>query len=250
MPLETKVESLDGLDESVRGAYVQTDDGYVLDVEIPDTKGLKSALEKERKSVKQLNQELKKFNGFDLEEYESLQARAAEFENANPEKIEDLVNKRLKQNNESWENKYNDLQQKFTETNSRLGRREVDDELRKVGMEIGVKAGEPMEDFIARGRNVFKLTDDGVKPLKDGEIVYGESGIEPLTMREFGKTLSATATHLFETSGGGGAGTEDRKPRGGASAVVSKSDLKTPKDKAEFIGKHGREAYLQLPDTA
>jgi hypothetical protein len=37
--------------------------------------------------------------------------------------------------------------------------------------------------------------------------------------------------------------------KGGGGGVTSKADLKTPRDKAAYIGKHGREVYLDLPDS-
>jgi len=69
-----------------------------------------------------------------------------------------------------------------------------------------------------------------------------------LTMREFGKKLSATASHLFKPSGGGGA---DNAGGGntGSGTVRTKADFRTAADKAKYIGEHGRDAYLALPSA-
>lgn len=48
MALAPVVDSLDSIPEAVRGAYVEKEGKFVLDVEMPDVSGLKKALESER----------------------------------------------------------------------------------------------------------------------------------------------------------------------------------------------------------
>ncbi len=249
MPLKLELESLEGVDETVAPLYKETEEGkYVLEVEgLPDTKGLKTALEKERKSVKELRKNLDAFKEVDPEKYQDLLSREAELLKHDPEEVEKLVSQRVEKNNKSWEEKYNALNSALSEKDQRLADLLISDELRKVGTELGVLDGEAMNDFVARGKNVFKLKEGAVVPLNGDEVIYGESGIEPLTMREFGKKLAETATHLFKSSNGGGA-TNSGSGNAGGGTVRYKSDLKTSADKAKFIGKHGREAYLKLPE--
>ena len=103
-----------------------------------------------------------------------------------------------------------------------------------------------MSDFVNRGKALFRLKDGVAMPLRGDEVVYGESGVEPLTMKEFGKTLAETAKHLFKPSVGGGANNIGNGGTG-SNAVKSKEDLKTAAEKAAYIGKHGRVAFLELP---
>lgn len=95
MPLEATVQSLDGLSEDVAALYTEKDgafhlsllDGYVAADQVEDTRGLKSALSKERDNVTSLTTKLKgfeeKFAGIDIDEFNELrqaQADAAEAE--------------------------------------------------------------------------------------------------------------------------------------------------------------------------
>jgi hypothetical protein len=247
MAIKLEVPTLDGVDETLAALYKEADGKFVLDVEgLPDTTGLKTALDKERKTVRELKSSLNEFKTFDQDKYHDLLSREAELLKHDPAQIDQMLRQRVEQNNQSWQEKFNDLNGKLTEKDQRLADLLISDELRKVGSELGVLEGEAMVDFVSRGKGVFKLKEGVVTPLKGDDVLYGESGVEPLTMREFGKKLSETATHLFKSSSGGGASTTgDGKARSGT--VRCKADLKTPAEKAAFIGKNGRTAYLELP---
>jgi len=251
MPLPLETESLDAVDESARGFYAEKDGKFVLEVDgLPDVNGLKSALSAERENAKNLNKELKTYRstweGYDKEEVDSLLAKRAEYEKHDASAIEEQIATRVNQNNASWEEKFNALQNNAGSMRQELSKLKVRDELARVGAQLGIGDGAQMEDFLARGERVFKMTEDGdVKPLDPkGEIVYGKSGVEMLTMDEFTKGLAETASHLFKASGGGGA---SNTGEGGAINIRARSDLKTVKEKSDFISKHGQEAYLQLP---
>ena len=253
MALKLETETLDDVDEQFRGLYTQSAEGepFVLAVEgLPDVKGLKQGLDRERRTVREQKEELSKFKGFDLDEYKDLQERAVALQEHDPEKVKGMIDKRVADNNKAWELKYGELDRQLQGTRGKLSTVMVSDELRRVGADLGVLDGEAMNDFVTRGSGLFKVSDEGsVVAMKGDEIVYGESGVEPLTMREFGKTLSTTATHLFKSSGGGGAdNTGNGKARG--TSVRSKADLITNQDKASFIGKNGRTAYLEVPATS
>jgi hypothetical protein len=254
MAIELQIESLEGLDESVQPLYIPVDPedtakGYRLDVAgLPDVNGLKTALDKERKIVKEQKSALSGFSGVDVEKYQDLIAREATLSDHDPEKIKEMIDSRVRQNDDAWKNKERSWAEKHEASERKLSKLTIRDELQRIGVELGVIEGEPMEDFVYRGERVFKLVEGDVKPLDTkNEILYGESGVETLTMREFGKKLSTTATHLFKSSAGGGA-SNTGSGSAGSGAVRYKSDLRTPSDKAKFIGKHGREVFLKLPD--
>lgn len=63
-----------GLDASLQNLYVASADGFALDVDggFEDVTGLKSALEKERKAARDALAKIKKFEGFDPDEYAAL----------------------------------------------------------------------------------------------------------------------------------------------------------------------------------
>jgi hypothetical protein len=95
MPLATKLDSLEGLDESLHDNYEKQEDGtyllaalkgFIAEADVENVDGLKSALDKERASVRDAAKKFKnlqeKFAGVDLEKYESLLAAAADHEEA------------------------------------------------------------------------------------------------------------------------------------------------------------------------
>lgn len=78
MGLKLIVDSLDSVDEGVRGLYTEVDGKFKLDVEgVEDVTGLKSALEKERSARRDLEKRMKTaLSEDDLEEYARLKAEA------------------------------------------------------------------------------------------------------------------------------------------------------------------------------
>ena len=89
MALKLFLDSLDGVDESVKALYTEHDGKFKLAVDgLEDTSGLKSALEKERKARRDAEARAKLALGEDeLEEFERLRAEAAKARGA-----EDIVN--------------------------------------------------------------------------------------------------------------------------------------------------------------
>ncbi len=252
MPIPLETDDIEKVDEPLRDYFVQDEEKgvYRLEVEgLPDVSGLKSALQKEREEAKRLKKQqqeiAKQWEGYDREEIDDLMARRAELEAAaDPKKIETEVEKRIKQNNDTWESKFDELQNQNKSLFGELAKHRVRDRLMQVGAKSGINES-AMEDYLARGERIFQMAGDGdVKPIDGkGEVLYGRDGVEPLTMEEFVKGLAETAPHLFKASSGGGASNS-----GGAGPIVrAKSDLKTVKDKADYIEEHGMEKYLQLP---
>jgi hypothetical protein len=84
-----------------------------------------------------------------------------------------------------------------------------------------------------------------VRVLKeDGEIMAGSSG-QPATVEDLVKSAREQFPMLFRASGASGGG----KPHGGgvsATAGLKRSQMSADQ-KAEFLERHGQEAYFQLP---
>lgn len=109
MALKALLESLDGLSEEVKKQYKQTDGGkFVLDVEgiggleLADTSGLRSSLEKERDAHRKFEKEAKelksKFDGLNPDEAREALKKVEEFSNIDPsdeaaKKVEELKSK-------------------------------------------------------------------------------------------------------------------------------------------------------------
>lgn len=74
MALKRIVQSLDEVPESVREFYVESEGKFVLDAD--DAAELKSALRRKTDRAQQLAEELKKFEGIDLDRYNELMSAA------------------------------------------------------------------------------------------------------------------------------------------------------------------------------
>ena len=75
------------------------------------------------------------------------------------------------------------------------------------------------------------------------DSVFGKDGKTPLTPVEWAESLKETAPHLFPRAEGSGAG--GHKPGGGGGSL-KRSEMSSS-DKADYIRKHGQQAYLKLP---
>ena len=81
--LKLSVDSLDGLDDTVKPLYQQKDGKFVLDVEgIEDTSALKGALQKERKAAETASKMVKRWEqlGKSPDEIEELLAHQAKID--------------------------------------------------------------------------------------------------------------------------------------------------------------------------
>jgi len=106
-------------------------------------------------------------------------------------------------------------------------------------------AATAIDDVMLRAKNSFKIIDGKPIPVDNkGDPLFGKDGV--MTVSEWMKELAATAPHLFKPSSGAGA----QGNQGiGKSRIRSRADLKTSKEKAAFIGEHGMDTYLGLPES-
>jgi len=91
MALKAVVDSLDGVPEPLRAAYIEKDGKFVLDAEgVEDVTGLKSALQKERDARSKLDKQLAQYKDLDPEKYRELLKEKEEFERTTLEKKGDF----------------------------------------------------------------------------------------------------------------------------------------------------------------
>lgn len=92
------------------------------------------------------------------------------------------------------------------------------------------------------GKRVLKIMKaDGETPMAGS----GEGG--SATLDDLVKEAMKKYPSLFKGNGAGGGGKPSNENGGGGSGATKKSDLKTEKDRAAFVDKHGLEAYKALP---
>lgn len=104
---------------------------------------------------------------------------------------------------------------------------------------------------------VRKLTEDSIFwdedseswVIKENGVIKKNSSLLPMTLAEFYAEFASQHPYLVKgtTKAGAGSGEGGRSNNSGMGKVTAKADLKTVKDKVDFINKFGQEAYEKLP---
>lgn len=253
--LQTELDSLDSVDESVRSFYVEKEGKFVLDVEIPDVAGLKSALEKERLAVKTeklaRKHDLEKYTGIDPDKYAELVAAHDEAERVKAEKsgdISKIVEAQTKKAIDASNQKLADAMAAADSANKRAQAYEgrvLDDAIRAAAASAGLHPS-AVDDALFRARTMFSLDENGMAVQRDadGNVVKGADGVTPYNPGEWLDSMREKAPHWFPAvSTGTGSG---QRVNGVVPSGQTKKDWST-KQKSEYIEKHGRKAYETLP---
>lgn len=226
MPINLIIDSLDAVEEGLRGEYVQQPDGkYKLNVlGLDDTTNLKKNNQALLAEKKALQEKLKSFDGLDPEQVKAAMDRISELEEVERKlkekklmeegKVEELIQARLsnmKNEHDSQVKTLNGNVTALTEENgllrTRLSREVIMNGLTKAVNAVGQPRTEALVDILNRGQMVFQLDEKGNPVPKDsqGVIVFGANGNDPMTMEEWAAGLLKSAPHLFLESKGGGA---------------------------------------------
>lgn len=253
MALALVVDSLDSVPEALRGEYAEKDGKFHLNVEgLEDTSGLKSALQKERDARKALDKEVANWKrlGKSAEEIAEL-VETREREETERLKKKGDTDALLKQANERAAKERAELEAELNAARASERAAVVGERLVAALAKAGATE-EGAELLPDRLSNRIKFeTVDGKRILKivqaDGETPMLGSGADAATIDDLVKEAVKKYPSLFKGSGAGGGGKPPGSPPG-APGVSRKSDLKTEKAKAEFVDKHGFDAYKALPD--
>lgn len=269
MPLAAVVESLDAIPEGAREFYVESEGKYVLDADVeghPKARGLKTALESERRDVRKYKAEFEKRKDVDLDRWGKLkdltdeeveafntwklaQAEQANIKNGGDPDAEFL--KRAEPLKKKYENELaakdrqiQESQKAAQQAEEKLKRTTVTSKISDACSQEGIRreAMEEVVPFLAQFVNVNK---DGEVVVLDenGEERFGSDG-KLMKLREFIQEKGAQKPHWWHPSHGGGA---NNGTRGQFGNITSKSQLDTTEKKVKFISKHGREAFEKLP---
>lgn len=208
--LATKAE-LDALPEAVRGLYIEKDGKFVLDADFEDVGGLKTALEKERSNRSTLEKTLadirKQLGDADPAKARDALKKLQELEDKqliDQGKVEELLKARTERLVTDYDGKLKERDDALNAANKRLAELVIDNELRAVATAKKVRAS-AVEDFLERGRKVYRLKDGKAVPMRGDDVIFGKKPNEPMGMDEWADSITTTAPHLFEGSGGGGA---------------------------------------------
>lgn len=225
MPLV--IDKLEDVPEGARAAYVEKDGKFRLDVEIEDTAGLKSALQKERDlakaSAKSLKELQEQFTGIDPVKVREMMQRLdndGEAALIAAGKIDEVVSRRTEKLQKELQKQvdaaHNEAQSAAERAN-KFSQRVLDNHIRMAATKAGLHV-HAIDDALFRARSMFSLNDDGeaIQLGSDGTVVLGKDGKTPFSPAEWLEGMKETAPHWFPNGSSGGGGGKGGK--GGAGA--------------------------------
>ncbi|HBS7726884.1 hypothetical protein AAHX75_14410 [Klebsiella pneumoniae] len=212
--------------------------------------GLKNKNSELLGKLKESTESLKRFEGIDPDAVKTILQRFSDDEEAQliaAGKIDEVLDKRterLRADVDKQIKAANERAEKAEAFSSKFRDRVLGDAIRNAALKAGALP-EASDDLILRAKGTFQLNDEGEAVAVDanGDVLFGKDGKTPLTPVEWAESLKETAPHLFPRAEGSGAG--GHKPGGGGGSL-KRSEMSSS-DKADYIRKHGQQAYLKLP---
>lgn len=254
MAIAAEVDSLEVVPEAQRAWYVQDGEKFKLDpgkIEIDDTAGLKSALEKERLAVKAakdagkkaLDDALKQYDGIDADKVRALMAKFSNDEEAAliaAGRIDEVIAKRMAKRDAEL------VKQVDVATAAEKAAREVaetfkgrvlDNHVRAAAAKAGLHSF-AVDDALLRARMLFVLDDkgDAVQMGADGVPILGKDGKTTFSPLEWLEAMKETAPHWFPAGGsGGGSGGDKGQSSGSKTMARAAFDALSPTEKAAAV---------------
>lgn len=230
MALDYKVDSLEGMEESIASLYRQTDNGYVLDVQgVPasnaeDVTGLKSALEKVREERNNLRDEKKQAEESSRKSKEEAAKKSGDVESLDKQ----------------WKEKYNqDTQRLQNSLNNVL----VDKVATEISSSLAISGSAEVLYPHVKSRLSVNYDDDG-NPMT--QVLDKDGKESSLTLGELKKEISEEKAFSPILAGSKASGSGAGGVKSGDAGRKNRSQMSV-EDKHEYIQKHGQQAYLQLP---
>ena len=245
------------LPESQRGWYVPDGTSFKLDlekVEVEDTAGLKTALEKERNTNKQskvlrdqaLADALKPYEGIDPVRTKALLSKFDNEEEAAliaAGKVDEVIAKRMAKRDAELQKQVDAAKQQAetaTGVAKKFQTRVLDNHIRAAAAKAGLHPV-AVDDALLRARALFTLNDDGdaVQLGADGMPVLGKDGKSPFNPVEWLESMKESAPHWFPAgSSGGGAGGSGGSGAGGKTITRAAFEAMSPGQRAATVKTH------------
>lgn len=210
------VDSLDSVDESIRGIYAETTDGkYQIRADIAfqsDFENTRNALQKERENFKEANKKLKDLQN-QLDAYDGLDATAVKgmrVELDNLKNNENDINK-IKSSKAELEIKFKELQTQANELikiNEVYQREKKTNALREKARQALHQNGMPdyaIDEGLMYAERMLEVTDDGAIRVRQDNS-FNSVFPEGVTVETWAGVMKKNKPHLFGGSVGGGAG--------------------------------------------
>ncbi|MCY1388620.1 hypothetical protein D9M71_33950 [compost metagenome] len=208
--------------------------------------GLKSKNTELLGKLKDAGDKLKSFDGIDPDAVKSILQRFSDDEEAKliaGGKIDEVLNKRTERMKSAFEKDVlteRQAREAAEQRASKFTKRVLENSIRAEASAAGLHQ-HAIDDALFRAGTTFQLDEEGNPVAVEG--AFGKDG-KPLTLKEWFADMKEKAPHWWPvTVNGGGSG--HGGGQGGQSGNRSKM---SPKEKAAFITKHGKDAFLALPE--
>lgn len=241
MPLPFKVKDLEKVPESARGLYEKKGDEYVLQVEgakgEDEISGLSTALERQKKELKELREKAGRFSDDDLTELEELRKERRERE-ATKAKEEGRWEDLRAKNDADWQKKLDAKETELSQERERGSKRNR--EVIRAALLSGISSTVKPEyhkavQALLTTEHQFDVewTDEGMQVVVLDEV----RGNKPVSafIGEWAKTDSAKPYLPVPTKSGGGAPGTEGKPGSGKSWEGKKYGEMNPDEKKEYL---------------
>lgn len=254
---ELDAPALEKLPEAQRGWYIKDGEKFKLDplkIELEDTNGLRTALEKTRTEVKEAKAAAKTALAEAMKAYEGIdpvktRALLAKFDNEEEAaliaagKVDEVIAKRMAKRDADMM-KQLDLAKGETEAaKAEAGAYKgqvLDNHVRAAAAKAGIHAF-AVDDALLRARSMFTLDAKGhaVQLGADGAPVLGKDGKTPFTPAEWLEGMKETAPHWFPAQGsGGGANGSGGAGAGGKTIRREAFDALSQPERAKVVKTH------------
>ena len=231
-------EEYEALSESRREDYIKGQDGYLLDDDgTEDVNGLKSALEKQKKEVRELKASLQEkadlYKDIDPEAAREALAKIRKLDEKSlldEGKIEELFKQRLTSTQREHDAKLKALQsdidarnEKISALTQRLSKTTLIAQLAQGATEARVDP-EWFDYVNLKAQTQWRLDEAGeLVPYDGDQVIYGKEG-KPMTMTEWISVLGKEKPKILLPNSGGGANGSNGRP--GGQFVISREDAR------------------------
>ena len=271
MALKTLINKLEDVSEGFREHYSPVDPndvsaGFTLETDkaderagIGEFRGNNINLQKERDNLKA---QLERFEGIDPKKHKKAMEALSKIESSHEQKlieegkIDEVFSNRTTALKNSYDeqlnaktNAYKELVSQHERLNSEHAKMLIGGQVQEVMAQTKLKPkGTGMRDILSRVHDTFKMKEGKVVAMKGDQQLFGGDG-NPLTISEHISKMATVDTHLFESSGGGGASGENSKgaKNSGGMTVIDLNDTAAVGRHLEAIAKG--KGTVKFPDA-
>lgn len=252
MPIEKIVDSLDSVDEDLRGFYVEKDGKFHLE----DVTSLRNTMRHTKDELKTAKAKAAQVTAWEklgktpdeIQQLLTAQAAAAEQKAREAGDHEAL----LRQHQENWNKERGTLASAVDIWRNKYQNTELSYNLTSELVKLEATAeGIELLPNILRDRVQFEVEGDVVKTkilAADKKTTLAGNGADgQATFADLVKEAKTKYPSLFKGSGQSGSGASDTDDKGGAGHGNLKRSQMSVEDKTTFISKNGEDVYLKLP---